>query len=56
MSYPKRGRAVIINNKNFRGDDGRREGSDVDVRNISRLFFELKFETRKLQDLTAQVG
>lgn len=57
MTSPKRGRAIIINNMNFKGrDEARREGSDVDLRNINRLFYELGFETTKLQDLTAKVG
>ena len=61
MSCSVRGRALIINIMNFNNTElyKQRTGSDVDYRNIARLFKDLRFEIvkcqRELTDLTAEV-
>ena len=58
MSSPFRGRAMIINNRFFSSRRDR-AGSEVDYKNLQRLFRTLRFEMVKpeksLTDLTAQV-
>lgn len=46
MSHPKRGLAIIINNKEFekRTLQSMRMGSDVDVTNLEKLFTKLGFD------------
>jgi len=53
----KRGRALIINNKNFVGrPDLCRKGSDADVENMSVMLKSLKFDVETHTDLTAEVN
>jgi len=52
----KRGKALIINNKNFdERPDLCREGSDADVENMSLMLQSLKFDVETHTDLTAEV-
>jgi len=52
----KRGRALIINNKNFdKRPDLCREGSDVDLKNISVMLKAFKFDVFTRADLKAAV-
>jgi len=52
----KRGRALIINNKNFdERPDLCRKGSDVDFENMYAMLKEFKFDVVPHTDLTAQV-
>jgi len=52
----KRGKALIINNKHFvERPDLCREGSDVDVENMSLMLKSLKFDVETHTDLTAEV-
>ena len=46
MTYPKRGMAVIINNRVFdrRTQMGERTGTDVDAANLYQVFKKLGFE------------
>ena len=44
MSSPIRGRALIINNHLFMDPEMNRKGSDVDVKNMTRMLKEFKFE------------
>lgn len=55
MSSPIRGRALVINNENFQGTCGKREGSGVDVTNLEGLLTSLSFELTVATDLTAEV-
>ena len=58
MSSPVRGRAMIINNRFFSSRRDR-AGSEVDYKNLQRLFKDLRFDIVKTEmsftDLTAQV-
>ena len=54
MSSPIRGRALVINNISFAGDL-RRNGSDVDVDNITAVWKQMNLEVVTKIDLTAQV-
>lgn len=57
MSSPIRGRALVINNKNFISTKLRqRVGSDADVMNITGLLTALMFELTVATDLSAQVN
>ena len=49
MSSTVRGRALIINIKNFFLTRELRDGSEVDYENISRLFKDLNFDIVKTQ-------
>jgi len=52
----ERGKALIINNKNFvERPDLCREGSDADVENMSVMLKSLKFDVETHTDLTAKV-
>jgi len=52
----ERGRALIINNKNFvERPNLRREGSDADVENMSVMLKSLKFDVETHTDLKAEV-
>jgi len=52
----ERGKALIINNKNFgERPDLCREGSDADVENMSVMLKSLKFDVETGTDLTAEV-
>ncbi|KAF6028538.1 hypothetical protein EB796_013154 [Bugula neritina] len=52
----KRGRALIINNKNFvERPDLCRKGSDADVENMSAMLKFLKFDVVTHTDLKAEV-
>jgi len=52
----KRGRALIINNKNFvERPDLCREGSDADVENMSVMLKSLKFDVETHTDLKSEV-
>jgi len=52
----KRGRALIINNMNFdKRPDLCRQGSDVDVENMSTMLKSLKFDIVTHTDLKAEV-
>jgi len=52
----KRGRALIINNKNFdKRPDLCRQGSDIDVENISVMLRAFKFDVFTHTDLKAEV-
>jgi len=52
----ERGKALIINNKNFvERSDLYREGSDADVENMSVMLKSLKFDVEIHTDLTAEV-
>ena len=52
-----RGRALIVNIMNYDGDpDLTREGSELDVERLTRLFKQLKFEVECLQDCTKNVS
>ena len=59
MSSTVRGRALIINIKNFFLTRELRDGSEVDYENISGLFKDLNFDIVKTQkeltDLSSQV-
>lgn len=63
MSSPLRGRCLIINNNRFDastqyGEIGvaDRDGSEMDVKNISNVFKRLSFEVEQIhEDLTSQV-
>ena len=60
MSDGVRGRALIINIKNFNHPDLERKGSEEDYKNLVRLFTDLKFDVLKRKkgytDLTALVS
>jgi len=52
----KRGKALIINNKNFvERPDLCRDGSEADVDNMSVMLKSLKFDVETHIDLTAEV-
>jgi len=52
----KRGRALIINNMNFdKRADLCRQGSDIDVENMSAMLKEFKFDIVTHTDLKAEV-
>jgi len=52
----ERGRALIINNKNFdKRPDMHRKGSDVDVENMSAMLKDFKFDVVTHTDLKAEV-
>ena len=58
MTYPIRGRALIINMENFSGWNGKslhRKGSDKDVNAMKQMLEAFKFEVEISQDLTAEV-
>ena len=61
MSDPNRGRVMIINIMNFNNTElyKRRTGSDVDYKNLVKLFKDLRFDIVKsekdLTDLTSEV-
>ena len=63
MTNVVRGRVLIINIMNFRNPGPekytKRTGSDVDYRNLCRMFKDLRFDVAKTQaqltDLTAEV-
>ena len=56
MNSPKRGRALIINNKNFpSSSQPERHGTDIDATNIDQLLGHLGYITRLVGDLTAMV-
>ena len=59
MNGDIRGRVMIINIMNFYLTGQKREGSEVDYRNLRRMFKDLKFDIVKSQDqltdLTAKV-
>ena len=56
MSSPVRGRCLIINNKQFDNPEMDREGSEMDVRNISEVFQKLSFVVDQIhEDLSSQV-
>ncbi|KAM9470567.1 caspase-3b [Clarias gariepinus] len=54
MDFPKLGKCVIINNKNFAKHTGmnERNGTDVDAGNIIKVFSELGFKTVNHNDQT----
>jgi len=53
----ERGRALIINNKNFdKRPDMYRKGSDVDVENMSAMLKDFKFNVVTHTDLKAEVS
>ncbi|XP_019625523.1 PREDICTED: caspase-3-like [Branchiostoma belcheri] len=56
MSHPRRGLAVIINNKHFNASTQMemREGSEVDLENLSQVLLDLDFEVRVYTDLTCK--
>ncbi|XP_059175774.1 caspase-3-like isoform X2 [Physella acuta] len=56
MNYPKRGVAVIINNRSFnsRTNMGERAGTDVDAESMHRLLNILGFEIIQRNNLTAE--
>ena len=60
MSEGVRGRALIINIKNFNHPQLERKGSEEDYKNLVRLFQELRFDIVKTKkdhtDLTALVS
>ncbi|XP_064458589.1 caspase-7-like [Ornithodoros turicata] len=58
MNHARRGRCLIFNFESFHGHQapGQREGTDVDVREIKRVFYQLGFEVevhtnRKARDM-----
>ncbi|XP_070544401.1 caspase-7-like [Ptychodera flava] len=53
-TYPKRGRALIINNKNFDPKTGMnvRNGTDLDRDNLNRTFNRLGFEVKAYDNLS----
>ena len=63
MSTPTRGRFLVINNKKFEvptaADQerlGDRDGSEMDVKNITNVFKRLSFKTDQVYtDLSSQV-
>ena len=55
MSDKPRGRAVIINNKNFWDEKQDREGTDCDKKKLEELFTKLFFDTIIYDDLSAEV-
>ena len=60
MSDGVRGKALIINIKNFNDPQLERKGSEEDYKNLVRLFTDLKFDVLKRKkghtDLTALVS
>ncbi|XP_035676235.1 caspase-3-like [Branchiostoma floridae] len=56
MSHPRRGLAVIINNKHFNASTQMemREGSEVDLENLSQVLLDMDFEVRVYTDLTCR--
>ncbi|XP_066283850.1 caspase-3-like [Branchiostoma lanceolatum] len=56
MSHRRRGLAVIINNKHFNASTQMemREGSEVDLENLSQVLLDLDFEVRVYTDLTCR--
>ena len=56
MCSSSRGRAVIISNENFADQIPDRDGSAIDLRNLSELFTQLGFETFTHTDRTAPVS
>ena len=55
MLSPKKGLAYILNNKEFTGYFERRNGSDVDYKNMIHLFNQLRYEVYHYTDLNAKV-
>lgn len=55
MNYPRRGKAVIFNNRTFSSKTGmgERTGTDVDARNLYFMFTEMGFDTDIKHDLKA---
>lgn len=55
MNYPRRGKAVIFNNKTFSSKTGmgERTGTDVDAQNLYFMFTEMGFNTDIQNDLKA---
>nr|XP_006821694.1 PREDICTED: caspase-7-like [Saccoglossus kowalevskii] len=56
MTHARRGRVIIINNKNFEKETGMnlRSGTDVDAFNIVNSFQRLGFETTHYNDLSVR--
>lgn len=56
MDYPQRGRAVIINNREFNRDLGLgpRTGTDQDAAALHERFTEIGFEVEVLSNLTVK--
>jgi len=54
MTTPHRGRCLIINNHYFDKLE-KRDGSEMDVKNISRVFTDLNFVCEVKTNLTSQV-
>ncbi|XP_077999705.1 caspase-7-like [Glandiceps talaboti] len=54
MSHPKRGYAIIINNKEFEPGTrmGTRNGTDVDAQRLADSFTKLGFEIKMYKDMT----
>ena len=52
MSRRPRGLCLIINNKNFHDAEANRKGSEIDERNLEKLFQELSFKVYVKNDLT----
>ncbi|XP_077999262.1 caspase-7-like [Glandiceps talaboti] len=54
MTHRRRGRAIIINNRNFEDHTGmdHRQGSDVDADSLLRSFGRLGFESYRYDDLS----
>nr|AAN45849.1 amphiCASP-3/7 [Branchiostoma floridae] len=53
MNHPRRGQAIIINNKDFEKHTGMntRRGTDLDANNLYRIFSKLGFETKVFDNL-----
>ena len=52
MSFPNRGKALIINNKNFVQLNDR-EGTDVDANALRQIFLEIGFNVEVCNNLAA---
>ncbi|XP_077999294.1 caspase-3-like [Glandiceps talaboti] len=56
MSHPQRGTAIIINNKHFQPQTGmnRRNGTDVDAKQLTESLTRLGFDVKQYDDLTTK--
>lgn len=54
MNHLKRGKAIIINNKDFSNDLKVREGTDKDASDLEKCLSKLGFEVTRFDNLTAK--
>ncbi len=55
FSHPRRGKAIIINNRNFDyrlTNQKDRDGTDIDAQVLENTFVRLGFETERVDNMT----